>query len=51
MIPIDIQSVHHFYTVGLAEMMNQVVSHWGLQSGSSQCGFHYTLNAGVSKSQ
>ena len=33
MVPVDIQRVHDFSTVGLAEMMNQVVYLWELQSG------------------
>ena len=34
MIPVDIQRVH-FSTVGLAEMLNQVVYLWELQFGLS----------------
>ena len=33
MIPVGNQSIHHFSTVGLAEMMNQVIYLWELQSG------------------
>ena len=35
MIPVDTQNVHHFSTVGLAGMMNQVVYFQELQSGPS----------------
>ena len=33
MIHVHIQSIQHFSTVGLAEMMNQVVYLWELQAG------------------
>ena len=35
MIAVDIQRVHHFSIVGLAEMMNQVIYLSELQSGLS----------------
>ena len=35
MIPFDIQSVHYFSTEGVAEIMNQVVYLWELQSDLS----------------
>ena len=35
MIPVDIQRVHHFLTAGHAEMTNQVIYLWGLQSDLS----------------
>ena len=34
-IPVYIQRVHHFFKAGLAEMVNQVICLWKLQSGPS----------------
>ena len=48
-IPVDFERVHHFSTVGLAEMMNQDIYLWGLQFGLSQCGFLNAPNTGVRK--
>ena len=49
-IPVDTQRVHPFSIVGLAQMMNHIVSLWELQSGvmeGSGCTMLLELSRGI----